>query len=130
VPQAVPEESAPQSPQVETEPETSTSVGVSSTSMVAVNTKLTKAPTIRALSLQRGRSITAARIASAVSMSIPKQSLGIMRISIVKGNKYCIFVGKTIRGIKNGKCIIVVKLIPKRGLSTSRRTTMTVRNTR
>jgi hypothetical protein len=121
VPQAVPEESGPQSPQVETEPETSTS-------MLAVNTKLAKAPTIRALSLQRGRSITAARIASAVSMSIPKQSLGIMRISIVKGNKYCIFVGKTIRGIKNGKCIIVVKLIPKRGLSTSRRTTMTVRS--
>jgi hypothetical protein len=98
--------------------------------MLAVNTKLAKAPTIRALSLQRGRSITAARIASAVSMSIPKQSLGVMRISIFTGNRFCIFVGKTIRGIKNGKCTIVVKLIPKRGLSTSRRTTMTVRNTR
>jgi hypothetical protein len=96
--------------------------------MLAVSGKLAKAPTIRALSLQRGRSITAARIASAVSMSIPKQSLGIMRISIFTGNKNCIFVGKTIRGIKNGKCIIVVKLIPKRGLSTSRRTTMTVRS--
>jgi hypothetical protein len=125
-----PEEPAPQSPQVETEPETSTSVGVTSTSVVAVSVKLAKAPTIRALSLQRGRSITAARIASAVSMSIPKRSQGIMRISIFTGNKNCIFVGMTIRGIRNGKCTIVVKLIPKKGLSTIRRTTMTVRNTR
>jgi hypothetical protein len=123
VPQAVPEESAPQSPQVETETATSTS-------MLAVNTKLTKAPTIRALSLQRGRSITAARIASAVSMSIPKQSLGVMRISIFTGNRFCIFVGKTIRGIKNGKCTIVVKLIPIRGVSVVRQLTMTVRNGR
>ena len=33
-----------------------------------------------------------------------------MRISIVKGNMYCIFVGTTVRGIKNGKCTIPVQL--------------------
>jgi len=134
VPQAViaPEEPAPESPQVETETETSTSVQATSTSTstVAVSAKQAAAPTIRALFLQKGHSTTAARIAGAVSLSIPKRSKGIMRISIVKGNKYCIFVGMTIQGIKNGKCTIVVKLIPNRGVSTVRRIAMTIRNGR
>ena len=98
--------------------------------MVAVSAKQAAVPAIRAMTLQKGHSTTAVRIANAVSLSIPKRSKGIMRISIVKGNKYCIFVGTTVRGIKNGKCTIVVKLIPTRGVSVVRQLTMTVRTSR
>jgi hypothetical protein len=62
--------------------------------------------------------MTAAKIASAVSLKIPKRSQGSMRISITRGTKYCRFVGSTVRGIKKGTCTVTVVLLPKKGKPT------------
>ena len=68
--------------------------------------------------IRRLRSITAAKIASAVSLKIPKRSQGSMRISITRGTKHCRFVGSTVRGIKKGTCTVTVVLLPKKGKPT------------
>jgi hypothetical protein len=75
----------------------------------------------------RGQSVTAAQVAKSVSLSIPKRSQGSMRISIMKGSRYCMFVGTTIKGVRAGKCSIAVVLIPKKGKSVIRNTSLTVR---
>jgi hypothetical protein len=75
----------------------------------------------------RGKSVTAAQVAKAVSLLIPKRSQGVMRISIVKGGRYCMFVGTTIKGIRAGKCSIAVVLMPKKGKTVIRNTSLTVR---
>jgi hypothetical protein len=93
---------------VVTTPVTSTS------SPVGVLTGLTSASATKVLKVKRLRSLTAAKIAAAVSLKIPKRSQGTMRISITRGTKYCTFVGSTVRGIRKGTCTVTVVLIPKK----------------
>jgi hypothetical protein len=73
---------------------------------------------VKILKLGRHRSLTAAKIASAVSLKIPKRSQGTMRISITRGTKYCKFVGSTVRGIRKGACTVTVVLLPKKSKPT------------
>jgi hypothetical protein len=81
---------------------------------VGVLTGLTSASATKVLKVKRLRSLTAAKIAAAVSLKIPKRSQGTMRISITRGTKYCTFVGSTVRGIRKGTCTVTVVLIPKK----------------
>jgi alpha-tubulin suppressor-like RCC1 family protein len=76
--------------------------------------------------IRKGRSISAARLATSVSLKIPKKSQGTMRISIVRGTKQCKFVGSTIRGIRRGKCDLLVVIFPKKGKPVLRRNTISV----
>ena len=98
--------------EIVTTPVTSTS------SPLGVLTGLTSASATKVLKVKRLRSLTAAKIAAAVSLKIPKRSQGSMRISITRGTKYCTFVGSTVRGIRKGTCTITVVLMPKKGKST------------
>ena len=82
---------------------------------------------IHPMSMRRGSRVSAAKLAASVSMTIPKRSVGTMRISITKGNKYCAFTGTSLKGIRTGKCTIVVVYLPKRGPSVLRSNTLTVR---
>ena len=82
--------------------------------------------TVKSLRIRNNRSTTAAKIAAAVSLKIPKRSQGSMRISITRGTKYCKFVGSTVRGIRAGTCTVTVVLIPKKGKPTVRTLKITV----
>jgi hypothetical protein len=72
------------------------------------------------LKLNRNRYITARTLAQHVELTIPKTSKGSMRFTIVRGLKYCKFVGTKVKGIKKGTCSVLVTLIPKRGKRTLR----------
>ena len=85
------------------------------------------APLVFPLAMRRGLKVSAAKLAASVSMSIPKRSVGTMRISITKGKQYCAFVGSSLKGIRTGKCTIVVILLPKRGKTVIRTNTLTVK---
>jgi hypothetical protein len=50
-----------------------------------------------------------------VSLTIPKTSQGSMRFTIVRGSRYCTFVGTQVKGIRKGTCSVLVTRIPKRG---------------
>ena len=111
---------------------TTTSTTSTSTSEAPVMTALVKAAPkpvllIRPMSMRRGSRVSAAKLAASVSMAIPKRSVGTMRISITKGNKYCAFVGTSLKAVRQGKCTIVVVYLPKRGPSVLRSNTLTVR---
>ena len=94
---------------------------------VAGSTVSVKSGAVKQLKVVRGKSVTAAQVAKAVSLAIPKSSQGSMRISILKGGRYCMFAGMTIKGVRKGKCSIAVVLIPKRGKTVIRNTSLTVR---
>jgi hypothetical protein len=79
------------------------------------------------MALRKGRLATAAQVAASVSFKIPKRSVGKMRISITRGTKNCQFVGTSIRGVRVGKCTIVVILLPKKGKSTMRTNSLTIK---
>lgn len=85
-----------------------------------------KKPLVTSLRLRKGRSLSAAKIAASVSIGIPKKSQGVMRISIMRGTKNCKFVGSTIRGVRRGKCQVLVVRIPKKGKPLLRGNTITV----
>ena len=111
---------------------TTTSTTSTSTSEAPVMTALVKAAPkpvllIRPMSMRRGSRVSAAKLAASVSMAIPKRSVGTMRISITKGNKYCAFVGTSLKAVRQGKCTIVVVYLPKRGPSVLRSNTLTVK---
>jgi alpha-tubulin suppressor-like RCC1 family protein len=95
----------PPSPMTSTSQPATTEVATSSTKVVKIS---------------RNRSVTAAKIASAVSLKIPKRSQGSMRISITRGTRYCMFVGSAVRGVKKGTCTVTVVLLPKKGKPTVR----------
>jgi len=99
-------------------------VAPSTTQPVALSTS--NASTVKSLRIRKNRSTTAAKIAAAVSLKIPKRSQGSMRISITRGTKYCKFVGSTVRGIRAGSCTVTVVLIPKKGKPTVRTLKITV----
>ena len=82
---------------------------------------------IHPMAVHRGSNVSAAKLAASVSMTIPKRSVGTMRISITKGNKYCAFVGTSLKAVRKGKCTIVVVYLPKKGRSVLRSNTLTVR---
>ena len=86
----------------------------------------TPKPLVTKLYLRRGRTVSAAKIARAVSMTIPKTSQGKLRISIVGGSKYCAFGKASIRGVRKGRCTVSVTLVPKRGRPITRKTTISV----
>jgi hypothetical protein len=60
-------------------------------------------------------------------MTIPKTSQGSMRIVILSGGKSCSFAGTVIMAKRAGKCVIAVSLLPKKGKSITRRTSIVVR---
>jgi len=82
---------------------------------------------VHPMAVRRGSNVSAAKLAASVSMTIPKRSVGTMRISITKGNKYCAFIGTSLKAVRKGKCTIVVIYLPKRGRSVLRSNTLTVR---
>jgi hypothetical protein len=107
-----------------------TSSTSTSTTVLMASVGILKAKTvvlIHPMSMRRGSNVSAAKLAASVSMTIPKRSVGTMRISITKGNKYCAFVGTSLKAVRKGKCTIVVVYLPKKGRSVLRSNTLTVR---
>jgi len=82
---------------------------------------------IHPMAVRRGSNVSAAKLAASVSLSIPKRSVGTMRISITKGKKYCAFVGTSLKAVHTGKCTIVVIYLPRKGRSVLRSNTLTVK---
>ncbi|MFM9132539.1 MAG: hypothetical protein ACKORY_07440 [Actinomycetota bacterium] len=76
--------------------------------------------------MRRGRTASAATIARAAGLAIPRKSQGTMRISIVSGASRCVFVGSAVRGTSTGTCRVRVLLVPKKGATVSRTVTLTV----
>jgi hypothetical protein len=70
--------------------------------------------------------VSAAKIARAVSMHIPKTSQGKLRISIVDGARFCAFSKTSIRAVRLGRCTIAVTMLPKKGKTVTRKTTITI----
>lgn len=108
---------------------TTTSTSSSSTSSSSTSTTVAPATTTssnqqpssvaaRVLRVKRNRFITARAIAAHVSLTIPKTSQGSMRFTIVRGSRYCTFVGTRVKGIRKGTCSVLVTRIPKRGTRT------------
>ena len=118
---------------------TTSSTAATTSSMVATSTTTTVAPVavnvapkvvllIHPMVMRRGSKVSAAKLAASVSMSIPKRSVGTMRISITKGKQYCAFVGTSLKAVRAGKCTIVVIFLPKKGRSVLRSNTLTVKS--
>lgn len=78
-------------------------------------------PQSKVFVLKRGTFVSAKKIASTVGLAIPKQSKGSMRIAITMGKRYCAFVGTQIKGVRTGKCSVIVVLIPKAGKTTEKK---------
>jgi alpha-tubulin suppressor-like RCC1 family protein len=100
----------------------STSTSSSSTTVLSTSPSgqqgVTSTP--KFIALKRNRYITARALAKHVALTIPKTSQGTMRFTIVRGSKYCAFVGTKVKGIRKGTCSVLVTLIPKRGVRTLR----------
>jgi hypothetical protein len=102
---------------------TSTSSSTSTSTTVAPSSSSGQqgvASTPKFIALKRNRFITARALAAHVALTIPKTSQGSMRFTIVRGSKYCTFVGTKVKGIRKGTCSVLVTLIPKRGVRTLR----------
>ncbi|NBU37481.1 MAG: hypothetical protein EBS32_04485 [Actinobacteria bacterium] len=84
------------------------------------------AGTSRTLTVKRLRTVTAARIAAAAGLSIPRKSQGTMRISITSGTTRCRFVGSSVRGTSVGTCRVRVVMVPRTGRVTTRYVTVKV----
>jgi alpha-tubulin suppressor-like RCC1 family protein len=106
---------------------TSTTEVITSTTAVVLAAKAKAVVLIHPMAMRRGSQLSAAKLAASVSMSIPKRSVGTMRISITKGKQYCAFVGTSLKAVRKGKCTIVVVYLPKKGRSVLRSNTLTVR---
>ena len=106
---------------------TSTTEVITSTTAVVMAAKAKAVVLIHPMAMRRGSQLSAAKLAASVSMSIPKRSVGTMRISITKGKQYCAFVGTSLKAVRKGKCTIVVVYLPKKGRSVLRSNTLTVR---
>ena len=111
---------------VTTSTSTTTAAGVASTTTsptAALTTSVS--PSLR-VTVRRGRSASAATIAKAAGLAIPRKSQGTMRISIVSGTSRCTFVGSSVRGRSVGTCRVRVLLVPKSGRTVSRTVTVSV----
>jgi len=80
----------------------------------------------RTLTVRKSRSVTAARIAAAAGLAIPRKSQGTMRISITSGATRCLFVGSSVRGTSVGTCRVRVMMLPRTGRVTTRYVTVKV----
>ena len=111
---------------------TTTSTSTTSTTETPVMTALVKAAPkvvslIHPMAMRQGSTVSATKLAASVSMTIPKRSVGTMRISITKGTKYCAFAGGSLKAIRVGTCTIVVILLPKKGKTVMRTNVLTVK---
>ena len=101
-----------------------------STSTVATGdaprTAATTGSSSRTLTVKKLRSVSAARIAAAADLSIPRKSQGTMRISITSGTTRCRFVGSSVRGTAVGSCRVRVMMVPRTGRVTTRYVTVKV----
>lgn len=118
---------APTTPTTTELPATPTST-TSSTVAVPVVALLKEVVLIHPMTMRRGSKVSAAKLAASVSMTIPKRSVGSMRISITKGKQYCAFVGTSLKAVRTGKCTIVVIFLPKKGKTVLRSNTLTVKS--
>jgi hypothetical protein len=78
------------------------------------------------LTVRRGRTLTAARIAGATGLAIPRGSQGRLRLSIVAGSGNCRFAGTSVRGMRTGTCRVRAVLIRTKGPTTVRTVTVKV----
>jgi hypothetical protein len=78
------------------------------------------------LTVRIGRTLTAARIAGATGLAIPRGSQGKLRLSITSGSRYCRFAGTSVRGTARGTCTVRALLIPRRGATVVRSVTVKV----
>jgi len=123
----IPTTTIPPGPSSDTTSSTTSSSTPTTTSTPSSNSEsLQTKPVITRLRLRRGRSVSASKIAQAVSMAIPKTSKGKLRISIVRGAQYCVFTNTSIRAVRKGRCTISVTMVPKKGNTLTRKTTITV----
>jgi alpha-tubulin suppressor-like RCC1 family protein len=106
---------------------TSTTELTTGTVAMALAAKSKAKVLIHPMAVRRGSNVSAAKLAASVSLSIPKRSVGTMRISITKGKKYCAFVGTSLKAVHTGKCTIVVIYLPRKGRSVLRSNTLTVK---
>jgi hypothetical protein len=106
---------------------TSTTEPTSTTVAMVMAAKSKAVVLIHPMAMRRGSMVSATKLAASVSMSIPKRSVGTMRISITKGTKYCAFAGSSLKAIRVGKCTIVVILLPKKGKTVMRTNVLTVK---
>jgi len=106
---------------------TSTTELTTGTVAMALAAKSKALVLIHPMAMRRGSKVSAAKLAASVSLSIPKRSVGTMRISITKGKQYCAFVGTSLKAVRKGKCTIVVMYLPKKGRSVLRSNTLTVK---
>jgi hypothetical protein len=106
----------------------STTTTVAPVAVAVVNAAPKVVLLIHPMAMRRGSKVSAAKLAASVSMSIPKRSVGTMRISITKGKQYCAFVGTSLKAVRAGKCTIVVIFLPKKGRSVLRSNTLTVKS--
>ena len=104
---------------------TTTVVGATTTTSPAAALTTSASPSLR-VTVRRGRSASAATIAKAAGLAIPRKSQGTMRISIVSGTSRCTFVGSSVRGRSVGTCRVRVLLVPKTGRTVSRTVTVSV----
>jgi len=111
---------------VTTSTSTTTAAGVASTTTSPAATLTTSASPPLRVTVRRGRSASAATIAKAAGLAIPRRSQGTMRISIVSGTSRCTFVGSSVRGRSVGTCRVRVLLVPKTGRTVSRTVTVSV----
>ena len=89
-------------------------------------TTVAKTTTPRTVTVRKSRTVSAARIASAAGLSIPRRSQGTMRISITSGTTRCRFAGSSVRGTSIGTCRVRVMMVPRTGRITTRYVTMKV----
>ena len=78
------------------------------------------------LTVRIGRTLTAARIAGATGLAIPRGSQGRLRLSITSGSRNCRFAGTSVRGTARGTCTVRALLIPRRGATVVRSVTVKV----
>ncbi len=104
---------------------TTTVVGATTTTSPVAALTTSASPSLR-VTVRRGRSASAATIAKAAGLAIPRKSQGTMRISIVSGTSRCTFVGSSVRGRSVGTCRVRVLLVPKTGRTVSRTVTVSV----
>lgn len=117
-----------------TTPIESTTPGNSSTGAGSptTTTALAQSPAARTgapasiLTVRIGRTLTAARIAGATGLSIPRGSQGRLRLSITSGSRNCRFAGTSVRGTARGTCTVRALLIPRRGATVVRSVTVKV----
>lgn len=83
-------------------------------------------PRASLLVVKVGKVVSAARIAGATGLSIPRGSQGTLRISILSGLRSCRFAGTSVRGTARGTCTVRALYLPKKGRTVSRTVTVKV----